>query len=99
MDSNILNSYQPVSNWPILSNLCKIVERVVAVRLNKYLLDSTESRQSAYGTGQSSETILILVNIDITMSIDKSEAVILVLLKLSAAFDRADHNILFCRLE
>ena len=58
-----------------------------------------ESRQSAYRTGQSTETALIRVNNDIMMSIDKSKPVVLVLLDLSAAFDTVDHCVLFCRLE
>ena len=39
---------------------CRTTENAVALQLNKYLLHSnfTESRQSAYRTGQSTETAL-----------------------------------------
>ena len=86
--------YRQVSN---LSYLSKIVERAVAVQLNKYFLDSNliESRQYAYRTGYSTETALIHVKNDIMMSTDQSKAVVLVLLDLSAAFDTVDHYVLF----
>ena len=98
LDCNVLNNYRPVSN---LSYLSKIIERAVAVRLNKYLLNNNfiESRQSAYRTGHSTETALIHVKNDIKMSTDQSKAVVLVLVDLSAAFDAVDHYVLFCRLE
>ena len=94
MDCNVLKNDRPVSN---LSYLSKITERAVAVRLNKYLLDSNliESRQSAYRTGHSTETALIRVKNDIMMAIDQSKAVVLVLLDLSAAFETVDRDVLF----
>ena len=74
-DCNVLNNYRPVSN---LSYLSKIIERAVAVRLNKYLLDSNliMSRQSASRTGHNTETALIRMKNYIMMSIDQSKAFI-----------------------
>ena len=98
LDCNVLNNYLPVSN---LSYFSKITERAVAIRQNKYLLDSnlTETRQSAYRTGHITETALIRMKNDTMMSIDQSKAVGEVILDLSAGFDTLDHDVLFCRLE
>ena len=73
---NVLNNFRPLLNLP------KIIESSVAVRINKYLLDSNliQSRQSAYRTVHSTETALIRVQNDIVMSIDQSKVIILVLL-------------------
>ena len=60
MDCNILNNYRPVSN---LTFLFKVIERVVAFHLNKYLINNNlnESLHSAYKSGQSTETALVQV--------------------------------------
>ena len=58
-----------------------------------------EAHQSAFKYVHSTETALIRVKNDITMSIDQGQAVALVLLDLSTAFDTIDHDVLFCRLE
>ena len=54
--------------------------------------------QSAYKACHSTETALLKVHNDILRSIDRNEAVLLVLLDLSAAFDTVDHCILIKRL-
>ena len=54
--------------------------------------------QSAYKKFHSTETALLRVHNDIMLSVDKGNAVVLVLLDLSAAFDTIDHNILLLRL-
>ena len=98
MDSNILNNYRPVSNLIFLS---KVIESAVALHLNKYLVNNnfTESLQSAYKSGHSTERALERVNTDIMMSIYQGKPVILVLLHISAAFDKVDHNKLVSRLK
>ncbi len=50
--------------------------------------------QSAYKIYHSIETALLRVHNDILMQLDKTNAVVLVLLDLSAAFDTIDHAIL-----
>ena len=55
--------------------------------------------QSAYWANHSTESALVCVKADILASMNKQEVVCLVLLDLSAAFDRADHSILLHRLE
>jgi len=53
-----------------------------------------ESLQSAYKSGQSTETALVRVKNDM-MSIDQGKPVLLVLLDLSGAFDTVDHKVFF----
>ncbi len=55
--------------------------------------------QSAYREGHSTETVLLRVQNDILMELEKGKVVMLVLLDLSAAFDTIDHEILLKRLK
>ena len=98
LDPDSLKNYRPISN---LSFVSKLVERVVASRLNTYLSDHSlyDKFQSAYRSFHSTETALLRVQNDILTSLDNQNAVALVMLDLSAAFDTIDHNILFHRLE
>ena len=98
MDCNILNNYRTVSNLTFLS---KVIEKLVAFHLNKYLIinNLNESLQSAYKSGHSTETDFVRVKNDTVMSIDQGKPVILVLLDLSAAFDTVDYIVLFSRLK
>ena len=50
--------------------------------------------QSVYKTGHSTETALLHINNEIHLSLSCGEPTALVLLHLSAAFDRIDHNTL-----
>ena len=59
-----------------------------------YLLITSESFQSAYRAGHSTETALLRVHHDIVNAVDQKKGVFLVLLDLSAAFDTVDHDIL-----
>nr|XP_002739487.1 PREDICTED: RNA-directed DNA polymerase from mobile element jockey-like [Saccoglossus kowalevskii] len=97
LDQQILNNYRPISNLPFLS---KVLEKVVARRLNDYLAKNSllEPLQSAYRKFHSTETALIKVHNDISMCIDAGQYVILVLLDLSAAFDTIDRDILLAGL-
>ena len=98
LDSNNLNNYRPISNLPFLS---KVVEKVVAARLNAHLIQHhlRDDLQSAYTKFHSVETALVKVQNDIMLAVDSKRAVLLVLLDLSAAFDTVDHNILLHRLQ
>ncbi len=97
LDHEELKNYRPVSN---LSFVSKVVERVVAARLNAHLSENNlyACMQSAYRPCHSVETALLKVHNDIMCSLDKRHAVMLILLDLSAAFDTIDHDILLCRL-
>ena len=55
--------------------------------------------QSAYRKGHSNETALLRVHNDIISAVDKGYGVVLVLLDLSAAFDRMYYTILITFLK
>jgi exonuclease III len=97
LDHNVLGNYRPISN---LKSVSKIIEKIVADRLNNYLTTNNlhEPFQSAYKHRHSCETALVRVQNDILQSIDKRKCVVLLLLDLSAAFDTVDHDILLNRL-
>lgn len=93
LDPNVLKNYRPVSN---LSFLSKIIEKVVASRINKFLDDNNlrDPTQSAYRRFYSTETVLLRLQNDICRAADCKKMTALVLLDLSAAFDTLNHNIL-----
>ena len=97
LDHEVLANYRPISDLKVIS---KIIEKVVAVRLQKYLEANqlNEPRQSAYKPFHSCETALVRVHNDILVAIDKRHCVMLLLLDLSVAFDTVDHDILLTRL-
>ena len=99
LDHETLANFRPISNLKMVS---KIIEKVVAVHLNRYLEENNlnEPLQSAYKQYHSCETALVRVQNDILLSIDNQQCVVLLLLDLSAAFDTVDHGILFndCQL-
>ena len=98
LDPEVLSNYRPVSN---LSFLSKILEKVVAARLNAYM-DANQLHdplQSAYKTGHSTETALTKVHNDLLRSVDQHGAAILILLDLSAAFDTMDKSVLLARMQ
>ena len=97
LDHEVLENYRPISNLKVNS---KIIEKVVAVRLQKYLEANqlNEPLQSAHKPFHSCETAFVCVHNDILVAIDKRHCVMLPLLDLSAAFDTADHDILLTRL-
>ena len=97
LDHETLANFRPISNLKMVS---KIIEKVVAVRLNCYLEENnlTKPLQSAYKQYHSCETALVRVQNDILLSIDNQQCVVLLLLDLSAAFDTVDHGILLQRL-
>ena len=57
-----------------------------------------ENFQSAYQVHHSTETVMVKVQYDILHAIDGNEAVVLLMLDLSAAFDTVPHDILLDRL-
>ena len=98
LDPDVLKNFRPVSNLTFIS---KLVERVVAKRLNDHLVanELQEILQSAYKQFHSTETALVKVQNDLLMALDSEGGALLVLLDLSAAFDTIDHGTLFRRLE
>jgi len=98
LNQNELNHYRPISN---LSFVSKTLERIVANQLNLYMTENhlQEKFQSAYRQHHSVETALVRVQNDILGSIDRGDAVLLILLDLSAAFDTVSHRTLIARLD
>jgi hypothetical protein len=94
----VLKNYRPVSN---LSFLSKVTEKAAMSQISKYVQENNllSPVQSAYRPFHSTETALLKVQNDILRFLDNSQAVILILLDLSAAFDTIDHDILVSRLQ
>ena len=93
LDSETFKNFRPVSN---LAYISKIVEKVVDNCTSDHmeLHNLHDEFQSAYRKFHSTETALLRLHNDIMQAIDNKEAVALVLLDLSAAFDTVDHEIL-----
>ena len=85
-----------------MSFLSKVIEKVIASRIISYIEKKAiiDKVQSAYKCGHCTETALLRVYSDIVTTIGKGNESFLVLLDLSAAFDRTiDHSNLFDILE
>ena len=95
---NEFKNYRPISN---LSFLSKILERVVAKRLNTHIeeqLLSNQVQSAYYKRFHSTETALLKIHNDIICNMENGKVTALTLLDLSAAFDTIDHSILLERL-
>ena len=81
---------RPISNLAFIS---KLIECAVCNQYNTHIFsnDIAEIYQSAYKASHSVETAIVCVHNDIVRAIDNKQAVLLVLLDLSAAFDTVDH--------
>ena len=98
LDHKVFNNFRPISNIALLT---KIIEKVVADRLNIHMLENHihEVYQSSYKKLHSTETALTSVLDDILRAVDDKNNVILLMLDLSSAFDTLDHSILLNRYE
>ena len=94
----VYKNYRPVSN---LSFISKVIERAVFLQVDNYMKrnDLYPSLQSAYRRNHSTETALLKVTNDILLNMNSQQTVLLVLLDLSAAFDRVDYSVLLRRLQ
>ncbi len=88
-----LKNYRPVSNLNFVS---KILEKVVANRLQEHITTNelSNNNQSAYKQNHSTETALLKIHNDINTNMDQGKVTALTLLDLSAAFDTIDHTTL-----
>ena len=86
-------NYRPISNFSFIS---KILEKAALKTITEHLYSTGHfaTLNSAYKRNYSTETLITKLNSDILSSIDNQNAVISVLLDLSAAFDSVNQNIL-----
>ena len=98
LDPERHKNFQPVSNLLFIS---KLIERVVASRLNTYMSEHGlhEIIQSAYKKHHSTETVLLRISDNVLRARDNKKCALLVLLDMSAAFDTVDHSILLSRVD
>lgn len=97
LDTNALSSYRPIAQLPLVA---KILERHVSAVLRNHMENNNiaDLYQSAYRANHSTETAIVKVFNDISLSLGKHKKVVLCLLDLSAAFDTLNHEILIKRL-
>ena len=93
-----MKSYWPVSN---LSFPPKVLEKVVARRLNSHINSSNMSNhyQSVYRKRHSTESVFVKIDNHILSSMVDSRVTAFTLLDLSTAFDAIDHTTLLRRLD
>ena len=91
---NLLNKYRPISQLPIIA---KILENIFSNQLNNYLLTNKliDNYQSAYRVNHSTETTVIHVIYNIIRDLEVNKPIQLLLLDLSAAFDRRLVNLVW----
>ena len=91
IDADSYKNYRPVSNLLFLE---KLIERVVATRLNNHMTNHSLHCKNAFGykTGHSSETLLQVVTNELLTACDQKKPTIVLLLDLSAAFDTVDQE-------
>ena len=94
----IFKSFGPISN---LSFLSKMIERVACGQLSNCMnrTGKLEDLQSAYRRNHSTETAILKVKTDILNAMQNKQVTCLILLDLSAAFDRISHSKLTNRLK
>ena len=91
IDKDVLKNYRPVSNLTFLS---KLIERVVAVRLESHMnnFGLHSNKQFGYKKNHSTEVLLLKIMNNLLASCDKKVPTVLLLLDLSAAFDTVDQK-------
>ena len=94
---NITSNYRPIA---LISNIAKIFEKIVLIRLQKFLLENKTVRDNQFGfmKNKGTEDALAFATNLIYSSLDRNKAVIATFLDLSKAFDTVDHTILLQKL-
>ena len=97
-DSQEVANYRPIS---ILNSFSKIFEKIIALRLSKFLSSQQFFYCHQYGFRPQHSTASALITFTefITETIDKNEIPISIFIDLSKAFDTLDHLILLKKLE
>ena len=88
-----LKNYRPVSNTRYMG---KLIETAVSNQLTAHVETNQlmDIHQSAYRAKHSTETALVFVHDFICRELDNQQAVFVITLDLSAAFDTVDHTLL-----
>ena len=97
-DKSLFTNYRPVSLLPQFS---KILEKLFAKRLNKFIDKHNILNDSQYGFRHEHSTSLALIELieQITLASDFKKSTIGVFIDLKKAFDTIDHDILLHKLE
>ena len=93
-----VSNYRPVSILPILS---KIIEKLMQVRLMKFLNDNNIIYEHQFGFQKAKSTTLAILDMcdKIIESFEKGEFACNIFLDFAKAFDTVNHNILIDKLE
>ena len=93
-----VENYRPIS---LLSNVNKIIEKLMHERLNKFLSvnNCIFINQFGFRSKHSTNHALISLTEGIRSSLDKNEIACGIFIDLQKAFDTVDHNILLSKLE
>lgn len=96
-DKSEFSNYRPISLLPQFS---KILEKLFAIRLNKFLNEFNILSNSQYGfrPNHSTATAIMELTEEITNAIDKKHYLVSIFVDLQKAFDTLDHKILLHKL-
>ena len=98
LDVEIKKNYRPISNLQFVG---KLIERVVAIRLDEHMESNHlhSSKQYGYKIDHCTEMLLLKVVNDLLLACDKKTPSLVMFLDLSAAFDTVDQGKLLGILE
>lgn len=96
-DRTEVNNYRPIS---IISNIAKVFEKIVHVRISRFLINSNRINSKQFGFQQNKSSVHALEEVcdSIYKGISDNKAVAATFIDLSKAFDTVDHQILFQKL-
>ena len=91
LDQDLLANYRPVCGGLYID---KVIQKNVLEQLNLHMTENNLHipYQSAYKPYHSCETVLLALNNDILLNLDKGLCTVVILLDNSAAFDTVDHD-------